>query len=384
MSPLTDEALLERLVAFDTTSHRSNLDLIDFVANYVDRPGVRVHRNHSPDGLKSNLLCWVGPRRDDRVGLTLCGHTDVVPALEDGWRSDPFTLTRDGNRWVARGSCDMKGFLALAVQRFVHAGDEPLAAPLALLLSYDEEVGSLGVQRLADDREHERLPRWVVIGEPTDLRVIGMHKGHLRLRVATEGESAHSAYPDRGVNAIEPAAEIVRRLADLRRELAAERVAASEHFPRVPFVALSVATIHGGSALNVIPDRCEIELGIRLLPGVDIDELTQRVRGAIVAAAGESGWTLTPVNVSPALAPADAALQRSVCLHAGVESPGAVDFSSDAGTLGRLGFECVLYGPGSIEVAHRPNEFLPIDQYRTATATVDRLVREHCLEPPPS
>jgi len=378
---LADEELLDRLVRFDTTSHKSNRELIEFVANYVDRPGVSIHRSSSADGTKANLLCRCGPEREDQAGLTLCGHTDVVPALEEGWRSEPFALRREDDRWVARGSCDMKGFLALAMRQFAAVDVASLQAPLALLFTYDEEVGSLGVQQLAEDPAYEQLPRALVIGEPTEMRVIRTHKGHLRLNITTDGRSAHSAFPDRGHNAIEPAAEVVRRLGDLRAQLAKERIPSSTDFPRVPFVAMNIATIRGGTAVNVIPDRCEIELGIRLLPGVNTDELIGRVREAVVEAIGDSGWQLSLGNLSPALEPAGDPFEASVCRHAGLERAVSADFSSDGGTLSQLGFDCVLFGPGSIEVAHRPNEFLPIDQFEAARGIVEQLVHTHCREP---
>jgi len=385
MPLLTDEDLLARLLAFDTTSHKSNLALIDFVASYVERTGVVIERSASEDGVKANLLCRVGSPRDDRSGLTLCGHTDVVPALEEGWKSDPFTLRESDGQWFGRGSCDMKGFIALAIQRFAKLSAttslvETLRAPLALLLTYDEEVGSLGVQRLASDPAHEQLPRSMIIGEPTELRAIRMHKGHLRLQVETEGKSAHSGYPDRGSSAIEPAAEIVCALAKLRRQLVEERVASSPHFPRVPYTAMNIATIRGGSAVNVIPDACSIELGVRLLPGVDATEVTERIREAICGAVGESGWTLLHGNVSPPLEVAtDAPIHVGLCNHLGVDTAGSTDFSSDGGTLANLGFDCLLYGPGSIEVAHRPNEFLPRSEFERAGAVVDQLLQDFCF-----
>src|SRR5436309_8751007 len=179
--PLSDAALLARLVAFDTTSCHSNLPLADFLGDYLDRPGVRIERNASADGTKANLIAWIGPApRGDRAGLVLSGHMDVVPAGEAGWQSDPFTLADLGDRWVARGACDMKGFLAAAANAALAALAEPggLAAPLALVFTYDEEVGTLGAKRLLDSYpDAARLPRSAIIGEPTSLRVARAHKG---------------------------------------------------------------------------------------------------------------------------------------------------------------------------------------------------------------
>src|SRR5688572_13754062 len=159
--PLTDADLLARLVAFDSTSRNSNLPIADFLCEVLDRPGVRIDRNLSPDGSKVNLIAWCGPApREDRAGLVLSGHMDVVPAGEAGWRSDPFTLADEGDRWVARGACDMKGFLAVAANLAAEMRPERWRAPLALVFTYDEEVGTLGAKRLTESfPEAGALPR---------------------------------------------------------------------------------------------------------------------------------------------------------------------------------------------------------------------------------
>jgi len=175
--PLTDEALLARLVAFDSTSHRSNLALAEFMAEYVDRPGVRIARNPSADGTKVNLVVTAGPDDRSRRGLMLCGHMDVVPAGDTGWHSDPFTLSRVGGTFVGRGACDMKGFLALALNRFAALDPDRLVTRIALVFTYDEEVGTLGARRLAETwTDPELLPRSAVVGEPTSLAVVRMHR----------------------------------------------------------------------------------------------------------------------------------------------------------------------------------------------------------------
>src|SRR6202035_5716977 len=183
---LSDAALLARLVAFDSTSRNSNLPLAEFLCGYLDQPGIRVRRNPSADGDKVNLIFEVGPEPDpgltgsQRPGLVLSGHMDVVPAEEEAWESDPFVLADRGDRWVGRGACDMKGFLALAANLALAASGRRLAHPLALLFTYDEEVGTLGARRLVDSCPEARaLPASVVIGEPTGLRVVHAHKGHL-------------------------------------------------------------------------------------------------------------------------------------------------------------------------------------------------------------
>jgi acetylornithine deacetylase len=374
---LTDEALLARLVAFDSTSHRSNLALADFIAGYVDRPGVRIARNPSADGTKVNLVVTAGPDDRSRRGLMLSGHMDVVPAGEAGWHTDPFTLSRVGDTFVARGACDMKGFLALALNRFATLNPGELRLPLALVLTYDEEVGTLGARRLAETwPDPDLLPRSAVVGEPTSLAVARMHKGHLRIRVTLTGTPAHSAYPHLGRNAIEPAGLVLQALARLNRELAAERPPHGELFGEVPFPNLNIGTIAGGVAVNVVPDRCVLELGVRLLPGMQTGAMIERVQAAVLGAAPDAN--VEEVGISPPLRLDDrAAIHQELCRRTGQAGTRAVAFATDAGWLARLGVECVVWGPGSIEVAHKPDEWLPLAEFVRAGQLLDGLLEVH-------
>ncbi len=371
--------LLERLVAIESTSRLSNLPLADFVCERLDRPGIAIRRQASEDGEKVNLIVRLGPEPDGAgAGLTLSGHMDTVPAGEEGWTSPPFRLTDRGDRWVARGACDMKGFLALAMALAADRAAGPLAAPLVLLLTFDEELGSLGAQRFAADPGGP-LPRRTVVGEPTSLRVVRMHKGHLRLRVTLIGFSAHSGYPHRGSSAIEPAGEAIRALAGLRRDLERERPQGGEHFPEVPWVALNVGRVEGGSAVNVVPDSCRLELGLRPLPETDPAALVERVRDALAGALAGADWRLETVNDSPPLrTAAEAPIHRELAALLGQTESHATSFSSDAGILARIGHDCVLFGPGSIEVAHRPDEFLPKAEMARAAEILGELADRTC------
>jgi acetylornithine deacetylase len=380
LARLDDRALLARLVGFDTTSRLSNLPLADFLADYLDQPGVRISRNTSADGRKTNLLVSAGPDDASRSGLVLSGHMDVVPADEADWQSDPFSLIDRGDRLVGRGAADMKGFLALAVNRLAAIAPDGLAAPLVLLLTYDEEVGTLGARRFIETFPAlETLPRGVIIGEPTELRVIRAHKGMIRYRLEFRGQAAHSGYPHLGRNAIEPCARAVVALAELRRVMEAERPPSGEVFPAVPFVALNIGTVSGGSAANVIPDRCEIQLGVRVLPGMTAQEVGERIADAVRGAVGDA-FAFELVSESPAmLIDQTAAVHRAACETIGQQDTGSVMFATDAGWLQRAGFECVLFGPGSIEVAHRANEWLPVDQFRRAGEGLDQLIARWCV-----
>jgi acetylornithine deacetylase len=377
---LPDSALLARLVGFDSTSRESNLPLADFICNYLDRPGVRIARNPSADSRKTNLLIQVGPQ--ETGGLTLSGHMDVVPADEPDWRSNPFSVSDEGERLVGRGTADMKGFLALAMNRLAALDPADVQHPLALLFTYDEEIGTLGARRFTETRSGtDGMPKDVIIGEPTSLRVVRLHKGMLRLRLGFAGQAAHSGYPHLGRNAIEPAARAIVALSHLRRTLETERPANGEHFPDVPFTALNVGTVNGGSAANVIPDRCLVELGIRLLPGTEAEAVAGRVRETVQEASSGESFTLELISESPSMMlSADAEIYRTLCTLVDQHESLGVAFATDAGWLQRAGFRCLLFGPGDIRVAHRANEFVPVDEFRRGGGLLEDVIRRRCLD----
>ena len=369
-------------MAFDSTSVHSNLPIADWIADYVDAPGVEIDRDRSEDGRKTNLVVRFGPEPDaECAGLVLSGHMDVVPAGESGWVTDPFELSERSGKLAARGACDMKGFLALALNRALDAADN-LRAPLVLVLTYDEELGCLGAQHLAASWQPERfLPRAVLIGEPTSLRAVRLHKGHFRIRITLTGTSAHSAYPHRGVNAVEPAGRVVCALSELRKRLEAERPEYGEHFPQVPFVALNVARVEGGTAINVVPERCVIDIGLRPLPGMESGPLLDRVREAALSATPAEACEVRALHESPPLLVGeDAVLYRELLELLGQNDAFGVSFASDGGVLRKMGLEPVLFGPGSIETAHKPNEYVPRDELRRASDVVGELIRRFCVD----
>lgn len=379
---LSDAELLARLVAFDSTSHLSNLPIADFLAGYLDRPGVRIEHNPSPDGDKANLVVWLGPEPeegDGRPGLALSGHMDVVPPGE-GWTSDPFRLADGGDRWVGRGACDMKGFLALAANLAAEQDPRRLRAPLVLVLTYDEEVGTLGARRLVESYEAgRRLPAQAIIGEPTSCRVARLHKGHLKMRVTLSGVPAHSGYPHLGVNAIEPAGRVIVALAELRRALEGEPAPHRELFPEVPYVPLNVGTVSGGTAINVVPERAVVELGLRPLPGMSSADLAARVEAAVRAAAAPAVPEVLVISDSPPLlVREDAPVVRHLADAVGQRGTASVSFATDAGWLAGLGIDCAIWGPGSIEVAHKPDEHLPKAELAAAREVLAGAIERFC------
>jgi acetylornithine deacetylase len=384
VTTLSDRDLLARLVSFDTTNSNSNLPLADFLCEYLERPGVRIHRDAPADQPKANLVIEIGPPTDaaTRRGLVLSGHTDVVPA-GDGWTTPPFELHQRGETLCARGAADMKGFLAVAANLATEVDPASLRHPLVLLLTYDEELGTLGAAHLHDHWPADHpLPREAVIGEPTELQAVRVHKGHLKARFTFHGTSAHSAYPHLGRNAIEPAGRLIVALAELGRQLQRERLPSSTNFRESPGPTLNVARVEGGTAINVVPDRCVVDVGVRLLPGMDAEALAARLREtASNAVPGDDQPDWEPLSVShPMELDAGSPLFRELCALAGEPREPAADYATDAGWLQKMGMQCVLFGPGSIRVAHKPDEHVPIADLVAARRVLERLIASRCRD----
>lgn len=382
-SPLSNAELLARLVAFDTVSDRSNRPIVDFICDYLDDP--RIHKLRLPDatGTKDNLYAWIAPDGPpvDGAGLLLSGHVDVVPANEPEWTTNPFELAETADAYVARGACDMKGFVALAINALLESCWRPPRAPLALLLTYDEETGTYGAQHFAEGWQRQApLPRAVIVGEPTSLRAVRMHKGHLKMRATFRGRTAHSAYPQLGCSAIEPAARVVTALAGLNQRWTGMRNAASVHYPETPSPNLNIGRIRGGDAINVVPDWCTVELGVRLMPGMTPDEFERQVRDVVRETAGDAAHTIESLGTSPALLLGDdAPVYRSLCELLGQRDTIAVSYATDGGPLATLGLDCVVWGPGDIAVAHKPNERLPKAELARAAELLGSMIHSFCV-----
>ncbi|HYI10377.1 MAG TPA: acetylornithine deacetylase [Thermoanaerobaculia bacterium] len=369
---LSDVELLRRLVAIDSTSALSNLPIADELAAYLEPHAGHIQFLKAPQEEKANLFVRFGPEpTGDGEGLILSGHMDAVPAKETTWESDPFTLTERDDRYVGRGTADMKGFLAVASNAAAAAAN--LKAPLILLFTYDEEVGTLGAKQFAESWDGGPLPKRCVIGEPTSFRPVRAHKGHLKLRITLTGKSAHSGYPHLGDNAIEKARPVLDGLVALRRELEGEPTEHRALFADAPYVPLNIATIRGGTAVNIVPDRCEIEVGIRLLPGMTAEAMIERVRKAI----GDVPCEILS-NSPPMLLPETSDIYQAALPFANRHGVESVSFASDAGWLQSMGIECLLFGPGAIEVAHQPNEFTPKDEFHRAGGVLGELIARFC------
>lgn len=371
---------LTQLIRFETVSDRSVLQLVAFVAQRLEQLGfvVRQVPEPGPTG-KTNLIATRGP--DGTDGLVLSGHMDVVPVVGQPWTSDPFVLTPRGGRLVGRGSADMLGFLAAALQALERIGATEFQRQLVLVWTCDEEVGCLGSAQLVTElaSESEGWPTACLIGEPTDFAVLRMHPGHVKLSIEVKGEAAHSSLPHLGRNAIETAAEVVLALRGLARQLASE----VQDLPLdAPWVTFNIGTITGGSAINIVPDSCTIRVGYRPLPGMDAHEVYHRIEALLAEQFGDAAC---PVHshlglVTPAmLTPSGTALAQALADHAEPSETEAVPFATDGGNLARLGLQPLIFGPGSIDVAHKADEYVTVDALVRATDVLHDLIRRRCI-----
>lgn len=372
--------ILERLVGFDTVSANSNLALIDWVADYLEGCGVRSALTRSADGAKANLYATIGP--DDRGGVILSGHSDVVPVAGQAWDSDPFRLAERGDRLYGRGTADMKGFIALVLALAPRAAAGPLAVPLHLALSYDEEVGCLGAPALiAALPEGAARPRLAIIGEPSGMRVANAHKGIQFLRTRVTGREAHSSLPERGVNAIAAAAEIIGEIGRLAALCRAAAAADSRFDP--PYTSFNIGRIAGGAAVNIIARDCVFEWEFRAVPGEDaaalrrwIDDfvardLLPRLRAGHpdAAVSTETAAAVPPLVPDPA-SPAEA-LARAL---SGAGETTTIAFATEAGLFQAAGIPAIVCGPGSIAVAHQSNEYITRAELAAGGDFLDRLL----------
>ncbi|MEM7439388.1 MAG: acetylornithine deacetylase [Pseudomonadota bacterium] len=370
--------LLERLIAFDTTSRNPNRDLIHWVADLLRDAGAEVTLIPDESGGKANLYATLGPT--DMPGVALSGHTDVVPVDGQNWTKPPFELTQENGNLYGRGTCDMKGFVAAALSAALRA--PTLKTPLHLALSYDEEIGCIGVRSLIDMLSNAPIkPRFCIVGEPTSMQVATGHKGKMAARVTCHGVEGHSALAPFATNAIYMATDLITAIRDIQTRTEAEGPRDGDY--DVPYTTLHVGTINAGTALNIVPNRAEFLFEIRSVAEDDPDSLLQDIRAAatqIAAATGapEAWIEITPTaNTYPGLATApDADVVSFVkALAGGANDTIKVAFGTEGGLFSDVaGIPTVICGPGSMAQGHKPDEFVSLDQLNQCDAMMDRLL----------
>jgi acetylornithine deacetylase len=370
--------LVKDLIAFDTTSRDSNLALIDFAQALLEKAGARCRRSYDATGKKANLFATIGPDGDG--GYVLSGHTDVVPVDGQDWSSDPFKPeVRDGYLF-GRGACDMKGFVGTALALAPAIGRARLTRPIHFALSYDEEVGCVGVKGLLDDLKAENIkPALAIIGEPTLMKIVGAHKGGAKLITTCCGKEGHSSAPDKGANAVMMAGEFMALLESVQDELR------SDTDPRFdpPFTTVQATVVHGGTAVNILAKEAEVTWEYRFLPDRDPSKIVERVKARAAAE------VLPKYQRRAAEAKFDTALhahypglamdEDSPAIHLARELTGAnqveaVAYGTEAGHFQSYGIPAVICGPGSIEQAHRPDEFCKLSELEACEAFLRKVI----------
>ncbi|MCF5714095.1 acetylornithine deacetylase [Pseudomonas tremae] len=361
--------ILKRLIAFDTVSSEPNMALIEYVRELLASKGIESLIVKDETGKKANLFASTGPQ--DVPGVLLSGHTDVVPAAGQAWTMPPFQATLRDGRIYGRGTCDMKGFIALAIDAMLDAADMTLLRPLQLALSHDEEIGCVGVRRLLDVLHLAPMrPFLCVVGEPTMMQFAVGHKGKASYRTFCRGQEAHSSLAPRAVNAIHLASDFIAELRKSQKQI--EQQGARDEGYDIPYSTVHIGRIDGGKALNIVPNLCTMEFEYRNLPGDNPDALLEQLREraeVLVREArllsGVAAIEIEVMNEYPALE-THPSVEAVRMLHAFAE-PGTqhikVSYGTEGGLFaGRLNVPVVVCGPGSIEQAHKPDEFIEESQ----------------------
>jgi acetylornithine deacetylase len=375
----TPREMIDRLIAFDTTSRNSNLELIAFVADYLAEYGIDCSLSHDDAKGKANLFATLGEKRDG--GIVLSGHTDVVPVDGQDWTSDPFQVAERDGKLYGRGTCDMKSFIAIALALLPEFLAQPLKQPIHFAFSYDEEVGCIGVHRLIEDiRAHGLRPEAAIVGEPTDMEVVDAHKGIAGYRTNFRGVAAHSSATHIGVSATHAAGRFIAFLDDLLHEAQGRARPDMGFVP--PYTTIQVGVVNGGTASNIIAQDCLVDWHFRAMPTDDPQAITDSalaylddLRKNMQAHRKECDVTTTQrASVLP-LKPDDASPATNLALMlTGSNQIAKASFATEAGIFQKDGIAAVVCGPGSIAQAHQPNEFITLDQVEKCTAFMRRLI----------
>ena len=383
VSPET-RAWIDRLIAFDTTSRNSNMALIDDVRGYLANHGVESVLVKDPATDKANLYATLGPatNAEGRGGIALSGHTDVVPIDGQEWDSDPWTVLERDGKLYGRGTSDMKAFIAICltyVPKFLAAGP---TTPIHLCFSFDEEVGCIGARHLLAYLASQPVkPRCAIVGEPTSMKVINAHKGKASLRCKVRGHECHSSLAPTGVNAVQEAAKVIAKIAEIA---ARKRVEGPfDHAFDVPYSTVHCGTVQGGTALNIVPKDCSFDFEMRNIAGDDSEPVIREIKDyaqrelepAMRAVAADTGFAWEALGAFAGLdTPEDSEVVTLAKALAGANDTGKVAFGTEAGLFSETGIPAVVCGPGSIEQAHKPNEWIALEQVALGERFMDRLV----------
>ncbi|MCB2134375.1 MAG: acetylornithine deacetylase [Rhodobacteraceae bacterium] len=377
---MTSAEILARLIAFDTVSRNPNIDLMHYVMAMLSEVGIAATLIPNGDGTKANLLATIGP--DDRGGVMLSGHTDVVPVDGQNWTKPPFELTKADGRYYGRGTADMKGFVACALAAGLKAARRPLKTPLHLAFSYDEEIGCQGVRSMVDLLATAPVrPAMCIVGEPTALAVASGHKGKVQMKARCIGREGHSALAPMALNALHLGCDLVAILRDVQAGLVSGGHQDADY--DVPYTTVHAARMTGGVALNIVPNLCELDFEIRNVAEDDPSQILDTIRaraGAIVETARrqapeadivfEENFSYPGLNTPP-----NADVVRFVQSLTGANSTCKVAFGTEGGIFARdLDVPTVICGPGSMTQGHKPDEFVEVAQIERCDAMLETLI----------
>ncbi|EXC04535.1 acetylornithine deacetylase [Acinetobacter baumannii 625974] len=362
MSDLQSTMLLKQLIAFDTTSYKSNLELIYFVKQLLEDHGIEVRLQFNPEKSKACLFASIGPK--DVSGILLSGHTDVVPVEGQDWHSDPFVALEKDGKIYGRGCADMKGFIACALNVMLHASTQILCKPLHLCLSYDEEIGCIGVREILQHLSEYMIPPiYCVIGEPTLMQIATGHKGKAVFKAICTGQEGHSALAPQFTNAIHVANALIHSIVDTQQHIA--RAGEQDSDYDVPYSTLHIGKIEGGKALNIVPNECIVDYEIRNIAQDSSDQIQEKIQQHPALDRFKKFVHIEEVNQYPGLLPSPTvqAVKFMQSLLPENTQTGKISFGTEGGLFAnQLHCPVLVCGPGSITVAHKPDEFVEINQ----------------------
>ena len=373
------QEILQRLIAYPTISADSNLQMIEFLADYLNHLGADVLLNHAPDGTKANLFAKLGQGHEN--GILLSGHTDVVPVADQDWSHDPFDMVERDGRLYGRGTCDMKGFIAACLTKAQDYAKLPLKTPVYFAFTYDEETGCIGAQGLAKWLEDQGItPRLAIIGEPTGMKAIEGHKGCCEYTTNFHGKAGHGSMPDIGVNAVEYALRYGTKLMEIAQNLKGRAPENGRFDP--PWTTLNIGRIIGGHIHNVIPENCSMDWEFRPVQDADFSYVKNTIETYVSdillpemqGRDPNANITTEIVGEVVGLEPTDQNEARDIVLElTGQNHADVVPFGTEAGIFAGLGMSVVVCGPGSIEQAHKPDEFIALSQLDACLSFLTKL-----------
>lgn len=380
---MTLEKIIADLISFESISERENIPLLQYISTYLKKYNID-SKILNKEKNRANLYARIGPNKNG--GIMLSGHTDVVPVTGQSWSTNPFKLVKKNNKLFARGSCDMKSFIGVILFLVPKMVKAHLKKPIHIMFSYDEEIGCVGIQKAIPFlSEMKEKPDSCIVGEPTEMKVITQHKGKKNFLVIFNGVEAHSSQVNKGINAIKYASRFINYLSDLETKLKGKKFSDPIFSP--PYATINVGKIIGGIALNIIPKTCSLEFEIRDLPVLDSNTIIQEIKDYIY---GKLEKEMQKENkkcsinfiITNNFPPLKTDLKNDIVnksLHLlNSNSTGAVSFGTEAGVFNNIGIKTIVCGPGSINEAHKPDEFISIPQINKCRKFLEKIIQSLC------